>query len=308
MALTLPRTAFAPKRLLAGALLLALSGLFLFSGWAKLISLQTFEWTIRDAGVESAALARFGAHFLVGLEILLGLFLLFRVALQRFTLPAVILLLLGFCVHLVVIGVQNGWSGDCGCYGAMYSMSPGWALVRNGGMIAAALVLLYALPGFRTGIVARILGVLSVIAAIALPIIYSEKAMQPVPIRLAPIYSHGTPKPAADITKGRHLVAFFSLTCPHCKTAAKTLADIRRQDASLPVLMVLGGRKKRLEEFFSESGSRTVPYTHVQPWDSFASMAGPYVPAIFFVEDSRVVRQLRPSAITRSAIANWTRP
>ena len=307
MAQRFSRAAFAPKRLLAGTLLLALSGLFLFSGWAKLISLQTFEWTIRDAGIDGEGLARFGAHFLVGLEILLGLFLLFRVALRRFTLPITIGLLLAFCMHLVFIGLQNGWDGDCGCYGAMYSMSPAWALVRNGAMIGGAL-LMYVLPRFKTYTATKILGALSVITAIALPIVFSEKAEQPVPIRLTSIYTHGTPKPSAEVTRGRHLVAFFSLTCPHCKTAAKTLADIRRQDSSLSVLMVLGGKEKRLDEFFSQSGSKAVPYTHVQPWDSFTRMAGPYVPAIFFVEDSRVVRQLRPSAITRSAIANWTRP
>jgi glutaredoxin len=190
----------------------------------------------------------------------------------------------------------------------MYSMSPAWALVRNAAMIVAALLVMYALPQFKTYTATKILGVLSVAAAVALPIIYSEKAKQPSPIRLSSIYTHGAPKLAADVTKGRHLIAYFSLTCPHCKTAAKTLADIRRQDPSLPIVMVLGGRKKRLDEFFSESGSRAVPYTHVQPWDSFVSMAGPAVPAIYFVEDSRVVRALRPSTITRSSIANWTRP
>lgn len=301
------RTAFAPKRLLAGALLLALSGLFLFSGYAKLISLETFEWSIRDAGVQSERLARFSARTLVGLEIMLGLALLFRMALRRFTLPAVLGLLLLFCVYLIYLVAQNGWEGDCGCYGAMFSMSPGWALVRNGAMIGGAL-LLYALPRFKTYRATQILGALSVAASVALPIFFSEASQKPQLIHLAAIYTHGKPRPAANVMRGRHLVAFFSLTCPHCKTAAKTLGDIYRQDTSLPMLIVLGGKEKRLADFFAETKSAHVPYTHVHPMDSFIHMAGPYVPAIYFVENSQVVRRLRYTALSRSAIAHWARP
>ncbi len=307
MSFSFSRTSFSPGRLLAGALLLALSGLFLFSGYAKLISLETFEWSIRDAGVDSPGLARFAARAIVGLEILLGLTLLFRIALRRVTPPAVIGLLLVFCVYLIYLVAQNGWEGDCGCYGAMFSMSPGWALVRNGGMIGGAL-LLYVLPRFKTYRATRILGALSIAVAIALPVIFSQKAQKPVPINLAPLYSHGAPRPAANMMQGRHLVAFFSLTCPHCRTAATTLGDIYRQDSTLPMLMVLGGKEKLLSGFFAETKSGRVPYTHVQPMDSFIRMAGPYVPSIQFVESSKAVRSLRYSTLTRSAIAHWTQP
>lgn len=307
MSLSFSRAAFSPGRLLAGALLLALSGLFLFSGYAKLVSLETFEWSIRDAGVQSEGLARFAARAIVGLEILLGLFLLFRVSLRRFTLPVVIGLLLAFCVYLFYLVAQNGWEGDCGCYGAMFSMSPGWALVRNGGMIGGAL-LLYALPRFKTYRATQILAVLSTGVAVALPIIFSTKAQKPTPVDFLPLYSHGTPRPAANMMQGRHLVAFFSLTCPHCRTAATTLGEIYRQDSTLPMLMVLGGKEKRLRGFFTETNSARVPYTHVQPMDSFIRMAGPYVPAIWFVKSGKVVRSLRYSTLSRTAITNWTRP
>jgi hypothetical protein len=301
------RAAFTPRRLLAGALLLALSGLFLFSGYAKLISLETFGWSIRDAGVQSEGLARFAARTIVGLEILLGLFLLFRVALRRFTLPATIGLLVLFCVYLFYLVAQNGWDGDCGCYGSLYSMSPGWALVRNGAMIGGGL-LLYALPRFKTNRTTTILGGVGVAIAIALPIIFSEKEQKPSAINLAPVYSHGAPRPATNLMQGRHLIAFFSLTCPHCMTAAKTLGDIWRQDSTLPITMVLGGKEKRLQKFLDGTNSGTVPFTHVQPMDSFIRMAGPYVPAIFFVENGKVVRSLRYTGLTRSAIAHWVRP
>src|SRR5690606_35750896 len=106
---------------------------------------------------------------------------------------------------------------------------------------------------------------------------------------LTPLYysSNSQNKPAPiELRKGKHIVAFMSLTCSHCKKAAFLLQVIHRQHPELPIFFVLNGHPDFLEDFFNETHAKGVPHILFRGGDEFQSMAGPGVPAIYYIHNS----------------------
>jgi thiol-disulfide isomerase/thioredoxin/uncharacterized membrane protein YphA (DoxX/SURF4 family) len=107
--------------------------LFMLSGIAKLYpAIWPFEKQLVDLGIANWCLAPYLARAIIGLELAIGIGILFNHGLKKIIIPLTILLLLAFCFHLgyqmFIYGPNNG---NCGCFGQLIPMTPLEAFIKN---------------------------------------------------------------------------------------------------------------------------------------------------------------------------------
>ncbi|MBI3232498.1 MAG: protein tlpB, partial [Bacteroidetes bacterium] len=76
--------------------------------------------------------AHYLSRLIIGFEIAIGIAILQNHFLKRLVIPATILLLVAFCIHLSIQMVQFGpMNGNCGCFGQLIPMTPLEAFIKN---------------------------------------------------------------------------------------------------------------------------------------------------------------------------------
>lgn len=286
-------------------LLLTVAAVFLFSGISKLVAMEPFTWTFMDLGISHFKAASIAAHLFIGLELMTGLFLLAHLYLRSFTYPFTIALLAALSVYLVYVLATEGNRGDCGCFGNWLSMSPLWALLKNIGMIAAVLFLrrFHSIPPYKNQeLLAMALGMATLVG----PFLKEPLSSKDESIDLAPLYA-SSPAPSVDLRQRRQVLAFMSLTCPHCREAAKKFRELRATDPSLPIFMVLNGLPEQEAGFFEETGAQEVPHLLFRNKEAFRKMAGPYVPSIYYVGNSVIKRKVSYPELSALSIRQWAK-
>lgn len=118
--------------------------LFLLSAVAKMypspyFAISTFEVKQLYPMGFSEASAAFFSRTLIGIEFALGLLLLQRHFLKRIVIPATILMLVVFIIHLTIDTISNGNAGSCGCFGELLPMTPVEATIKN--IVSVALLI-----------------------------------------------------------------------------------------------------------------------------------------------------------------------
>ena len=302
-------TSFYIQRIIGAILLVALAAVFFYSAYTKLgvlfhwqtgsgfpikliaddNSFDSFQWTFLDLGISSIIAASFIAHFMIGFELLLGFLLLFHVYLKSFTYKVVIAVLSVFIIYLLVVILRQGNTGNCGCFGNQHAMTPLQAIWKNLAMIAATLVLwkIYPVKPYKLSPFVFIISTaiaLSVPFALRLVYVGTEPEKYTKAVNLDPLYKY-SPAPNIDLRKGKHIVAFMSLTCPHCKKAAYLLQIIHHDHPDIPIYMVLDGPDAYYKKFFTETHADSVPFIYYKHTDDFMKMAGPSVPSIFWMNN-----------------------
>lgn len=293
-----PRQLFTIKRITGLILLILLAGVFFFSAYSKMHSanaFDNFQWTFIDLGFNSQLVAGILARGMIGLEFVLGLFLLLHIYLEKITYKAVIAILAFFIIYLIFVIIKHGNAGDCGCFGDKLAMSPLNAIIKNVVMIAVTIVLMYIYPAkpykhqeiFLPSII---------IAGLAIPFILNplNTSSAPTPFKkqvdMRLLYKY-QPAPPADLMHGKHIIVFASYYCPHCKKAAYLLQMIHRQHPDIPMYMVMTGAPEQEKEFFDESHASDIPHFYYSHADEFTKMVIDGTPAIYWVDNGKVEYQ-----------------
>ncbi|WP_276134752.1 MauE/DoxX family redox-associated membrane protein [Polluticoccus soli] len=294
------------KRILGLILLLALAAVFLFSAYSKLVSFEAFQWTFVDLGVSNIMVASVIARLFIGFEFLIAFFLLFHIYLTKVTYPATIFMLLALTGYLVFLLAKQGNTGNCGCFGDWIYMKPMEAIWKNVAMLAAVglLYILYPVRPYKGQ---------EWLAAIVTPFVLEplnvnntpEKAN--LPINLSLLYEAGSQKPEVELRSGKHIVAFMSLTCPHCRKAAYFLQVLKKNDPKLPIYLVLNGDPENFKAFFEESKAYRVPHMLFDNKPAFIELAGEYVPAIYWVNNSVIEYKSNYTQLDPQLIKKWVK-
>ena len=124
------------KKYIPIAIQVVVAFLFLISAVAKMypspyFAISTFEVKSLYSMGFSEGLASYFSRTLIGIEFALGLLILQRHFLRRFVIPATILLLVVFIIHLTIDTITNGNAGNCGCFGSLLPMTPVEAIIKN---------------------------------------------------------------------------------------------------------------------------------------------------------------------------------
>ncbi len=298
------------------ALLCSLMGLvFLYSGYTKLQPIEPFEYTFVDLGFDWK-IAPLVARFMIGLEFLIGFLFIFSLYIRRFTIPLTVVTLSVFCIYLAIMLAKNGNNANCGCFGTALVMTPRQALVKNAVMLLACLLIYRFYEGFRYGRPGRWLMGLTVVSAFALPHIlnyvdysYSEaylnKPDEAFRIEFDTLYQHATMHtPPPSLGKGRQIVAFMSLTCPHCRIAAKKMRLMKKRNPAIPIYFVLNGDTANLRPFFEDTGAENIPYCQLNG-RAFVYLAGLSMPSIYMVHNSVVEHDVNYQELDQAEIEKW---
>lgn len=124
------------KENLSWNLRLIISALFIVSAVAKLypspyFAISTFEVKQLYPLGFSEGFAPYFSRILIGIEFALGIAILLKDYLKKITIPATILLLAVFTIHLSYTTFVSGNAGNCGCFGELIPMTPVEAIIKN---------------------------------------------------------------------------------------------------------------------------------------------------------------------------------
>ncbi len=139
------------KENLSWILRLIISALFIVSAVAKLypspyFAISTFEVKQLYPLGFSEGFAPYFSRILIGIEFALGIAILLKDYLKKITIPATILLLSVFVIHLSYTTFVSGNAGNCGCFGELLPMTPVEAIIKNIIAIGLLIWLLKILP------------------------------------------------------------------------------------------------------------------------------------------------------------------
>lgn len=308
------------KQLLLKILFFLLSSamglLFIYSGWAKLEPIEPFEFTFVDIGIAGWRTAPFIARFMIGLEFFIGFLLVFGLFIKRFTIKLTVISLLIFCLYLVFIIINTGNNGNCGCFGNKISMTPVEALIKNGITLIACFFIYKYYNGLNYGKVSKWLFGVLFLSAFALPHIlnyvdldyssaYLTKKEDHFKLELDSLYKDAKKNvPPTSLSKGKHIIAFMSMSCPHCRIAAKKLRIMHEKNPSISMYLVLNGEDKKIKPFFEDTKATNIKYC-ILNGKNFIYLAGLDMPAIYMVNNSVVENWVDYMHLDQTKIEEW---
>ena len=269
---------------------------FIYSAYTKSWPIESFEYRIVEYVQLPWLLSAIAARALVGLEAALGILITLHIfGRSKWVLKISMLILVVFSIYLVYLWIAVGNDVNCGCFGDDILMTPSESLIKN----AVMLVLIFILDKYHNELKKRWLHVFSIVGVVigmAVPFIAQPIATEApgflkdeaYKIDLSVLYEDDiTAKPATDLTKGKYIISFMSLTCPHCRKAAYKMYLMKQRNSELPFYFILNGKKQLLDDFWEDTKSKDIPYTMLGR-DKFIKLSGPSVPAIYWVNNSTV--------------------
>lgn len=276
--------------------------------------IEPFELTFVDLGIGNWKTAPFIARLMIGFEFFIGVLLIFNIKLKKIAYRLGIFILVVFSIYLVML-MFAGNSKNCGCFGEVFVMTPFWALVKNVIMLATFFLLYKYHDGWNNKF-ATVLFWLSLIASISLPFIwnpvelsYSEsylnKPEDNFKLELDTLYNNARMNvPPKTLSTGKHVIAFMSLTCPHCRIASKKMRIIRERNPEISFYFVLNGKEEKLKNYFDDTHADNIPYCMLggRP---FVYLAGTELPAIYLVNNGVVEHNLDYMRLDQTELENW---
>ena len=237
--------------------------LFIYSSYSKFIDITIFEVNLVDFGLANWETSPYITRVIIGLEYVLGVYLVLGWFLKKYTIPIVSFSLIIFCIALGYMIYSGNADKNCGCFGASMSMSPIQAIYKNVIMLVI-LLLIYRLRSvflFTLGtnydrlIYWGIFVLLGTFLFITHPISSNLRQMDLQTVNYRPplelLYSpKQNDRPKVNLKKGRWIAAFLSLKCKHCNDAAMKLSSIKRQNSEIPIYFILNGDKNLVDSFF----------------------------------------------------------
>lgn len=272
----------------------------IFIASAALKVYPSVEWivfNIAETGWFSMMANEIFGRLLVAVEAIIGGMLIFRVF-PKTALKASLAMLIAFCGYLIWMLLSGKGDENCGCFGTLLPMTPLESLFKNAVLLTIGIWLyrqsFSSLPKQVMLLFIVPVALLGVIPFALEPIPYSdETGMNPFPSRPAfqsEVLFTDTLDAAPDssLKHGKHVVAFLSLKCPHCKFAARKMGIYQKKHPEWSFYFVMNGKKEGLSEFRKITVTEQIS-GRLLGKEPFQVLAGVNLPAIQFIEDNRVV-------------------
>lgn len=294
-----------------------LGAVFVFSAYTKLYPIQSFEYTFIDIGVANWMTAPFIARGMIGLEFFCGILLILNFQLKRFTIPLVTSILVIFCVYLLLVIQVKGNQGNCGCFGEYFAMTPLQAIFKNIGLLIICLVIYLLTVPFKFPAV-NYSGILCLTVGLVLPFILNRvdlensKDLRPESVNyhlpLDILYQSKNPvnlPPKVELRHGKYIIAYLSLTCPHCRIAAQKIHVLHKVDPSIPFYLVFNGKRELYQPYIETYGLSDIPHQIFFGPEEYVKMSGTALPEILWVNNSIVEKKGSYMDLTQEEIKKW---
>lgn len=290
--------------------------LFIVSAWTKTYPIDSFEYIINAQLGLSKSLSAILARIMIGLEYALGIFLTVHFLLKRkWVVVSGILLLIAFSIHLLFLWINEGSDVNCGCMGDVVRMNPIESIIKNIACIIALWMMLRFTQGSAKVKLHNIW--LLFVTLISMAIIFVAFSIKNLPEHLSYhlIYDENQPEqPKVNLKEGKHIVAYMTLGCGHCRTAAKEFANIKQQHPDYPIYFIMyqpddtTGLATKKEDFLMDTKSENIPqhFLHAQTFVSLIEETNNNgTPVILWMQDSAIIREVPNGSINAEDIAVW---
>lgn len=303
------------KKVLLTCLTTLLGLFFVFSGLVKLYPIEFFELTFVDIGVSSWHTAPFVARFFISIEVVLGLFLIFNFQLKKFAYKATLWLLGLFTIYLLFLLFAKGNNGNCNCLGSFLPMTPAESILKNLVLIVITLVLSRFHAGFEWKF-KKLFFIIFALISLSIPYILNpvdisssatfDEEVVNYKLDLDIIYNDAKTKaPSVELRKGKWIISFMSLTCQHCRIGAYKFHILKKRNPKLPIYLFLNGDEENLKPFFEESSASNIPHSLFLGAKNFLKLSGPFLPAIYYVNNGVVEKKVKYYDLDQSDIEKW---
>lgn len=303
------------KKVLLIILSVILGFVFIFSAYTKLFPIELFEFTLVDIGISNWFMSPFITRLLIGLEFFIGFMLVSNIYQNRYILKLTIATLIVFTVYLVIVIFVEGNESNCKCFGNFFRLTPVESVIKNILMLLISVLLFAKHTGLRWKL-SKFFTIMIMIISFSVPFIInpvdinaSERNLnaEKLNYNLGLDVLYDNPEisaPEEELRSGKHIIAFMSLTCPHCRIAAYKMHIIKKRNPELPIYFVLNGDSMNLPLFFNDTKATNIPYS-ILLGQNFVNIAGVKLPAIFWVEDGIVVRKTKYIYLEQKDIEDW---
>ncbi|MFN5183484.1 MAG: MauE/DoxX family redox-associated membrane protein [Bacteroidota bacterium] len=289
--------------------------IFIYSGYTKLHPIEPFEFTFVDLGIGGWQTAPFLARCLIGLEFLIGILMISGVRVKQTALITIGTLLM-FSVYLIFILIKEGNNGNCGCFGNAIVMTPVQALIKNVFLLVISFMLFKFYEGFDYRRFGVWLILLFSVASLSMPHVlnyvdfdYSASYLVPkenfFKLELDSLYKDAKLNvPPKNLKNGKHVLAFMSMSCPHCRIAAKKMRIMKEKNPGLPIYFILNGDNDKIKPFFDDTKARNIKFC-ILNGKNFVYLAGLNMPTIYLLNNSVVENKVNYMELDQREVEKW---
>lgn len=278
--------------------------LFVYSAYTKLFpTIQAFEYNIAGNVGVTHIMAAIAARFFIGLEAGLGLMIAIHFfGRSNWVLKLAFALIAVFSIYLIWLWIKKGNNVNCGCFGGGIFMSPSTSLIKNAIILLVLGVLIRYHKGFSFDYINLIpvVNILSliVLAFLIFPVFTHYK------LNFGKLYADPQYAPKQDLTHGKHILAFVSRSCSHCRKAASIMHNMKQKNITLPFYMVFAGTDTAFYTFWDETHAQDIPWS-LLPEKDFMDYTGGEFPQILWLNNGMVEANTTYPELDRKVIEEW---
>ena len=288
-----------------------LLALFLiFSALMKLQSIETFELYIYSFKYISFNIASIFALLIISVELSIGIMLILNTY-TRYVIIANIILILIFTVYLIYLFII-GSSENCYCMGSEFDLNPKESIIKNIIIIAMSYFIFIKNKAINFKY-SKIISVFALLVFFSLPLIIKppdflfqsryQKSYNST-FNLSEIEDISEQN-QINVTEGKKIICFFSMSCVYCKHSAQKLSLISKKSKNkFDIVYVFYGSENNLTDFWEESKSIKFPYVII-PTKIFFGISGKSLPSIFFIENGKMKKNIGYRNINENEIIKF---
>lgn len=261
--------------------------LFIVSSISKLFPIEPFEAAIVNTNLTNWFFVPFVSRIIIGIELFLGLCILFNFWLKNVVFISTQALLILFTIYLLFLLYTEGNNIDCNCFGNWFSLSPITSIIKNS--ILFVLLLFINKPYYVWGL--KLIPFIFLLVSFSFPFLIKKVGLQNVQATEVNKKIDWSGLPATypenntiNFDEGNKILVFFSATCSHCKSAAYKFGTLNKNKKITNIIVVIATSKEKvLAEFVSET-KLNYPIIWMKD-NAFFNYSGGVLPAIYYLEN-----------------------
>ena len=273
---------------------------FVLSAVSKYVSIDAFDLYLFEHHLFGYNLTGTLSRLLIGVECLLGLFLIIGIRIRE-TYWLTLLMLAGFTLYLLLQPLLFNLSeDDCHCFGNWIHFNRWQSIGKN------AVLVLLLLPARPKGNrpqpwhrwAAPLIAALCILGFLLInppDYLYRKWHGETGKVDTELYYTAlKNSERESDFQEGRQLVCFYSTGCRHCRNAATKMDLMKRfhqwEATTIRCIFWQSDRSEtEIADFFEKNHLEPIPYTTL-PVDTFLHIIEGKMPTILFSDNGKIVR------------------